>query len=87
MTDDEHAAMIADRAARDWQPIDTAPRDGRMILTYGCTHGKTDEGEPPTFRLSSWWGRPGKYQGWYTFPTGGHEPTHWQPLTAPKGDA
>ena len=65
-----------------WQPIETAPKDGTVILTWGCIHndGGVDMGETPACR-TSWW--LDVYASWYCELWGGHEPTHWMPLPAP----
>lgn len=61
----------------EWQPIETAPHDGRLILAWGPCWSLPD--------IISWmpdhkvWqeGLQGDYvdDGW--------EPTHWMPLPAP----
>lgn len=78
----------------EWQPIETAPKDGTWILVYG--KGTKDESEPRkiavaqftnwlngTYRKGWWW-----QFAWYD---GGYygefdRATHWMPLPdAPKG--
>ena len=75
-----------------WQPIETAPRDGTIIdvwlgdadmrdVEFYCTHG--------TRRSPGWWFSNGKFR-----PLGGLEPamtvfvtpTHWMPLPNPPED-
>lgn len=73
-----------------WQPIETAPRDGRLILVFdrrtgspraGCRRGRGsmvawyDLGSWQSHELDSPWG--GSY-----CPT----PTHWMPLPEPPED-
>jgi len=62
----------------DWQPIETAPKDGTTILGYGRYLGI----------LPVYWGRTGELNplAWL----GGHcrvhhieQPTHWMPLPIP----
>jgi len=86
----------------EWQPIDTAPRDGREVLGWG----------PNGIEIVLWEGRqedgpdqPGHDGGWfgtYAFPGrtreagfGGADhwisgplgqPTHWMPLPTPPND-
>lgn len=78
---------------QEWQPIETAPRDGTVILlTYAddVLVGAWDAGESryPWKYLDAEWRR-GK--GLVPFMNGlaSHAPTHWMPLPAPpapKGD-
>lgn len=60
----------------DWQPIETAPKDGRDILL--CMEGGTH------VYMGSWGGLTGRQTWWID---GGQisfkEATHWQPLPAP----
>ena len=66
----------------EWQPIETAPKDGSDILLGGCQHG-------PAIRVASWGN--GRYLGpkkgyerdWCDGPQYGFAPTHWMPLPAP----
>lgn len=61
----------------DWQPIETAPKDGTEILA--CTRGTK---WPPQI---VWWeayGGRGRGQ-WFYSPDGYSWPTHWMPL--PEG--
>ena len=57
-----------------WQPIETAPKDGQIILVF-CRHGQyvcafdTEEG---------WWYVDDNKFG--PFPLRGEAPTHWMPL-------
>lgn len=59
----------------DWQPIETAPRDGRKILGY-------DGG----FTIVNW---DNCFELWEVEPTAEYEndliryPTHWMPLPEP----
>lgn len=61
----------------EWQPIETAPKDGSLILTYdGCNS-----------RVVEWWSE-FKYwdyigDGFYRSEFSDHDPTHWMPLPAP----
>jgi len=66
----------------EWQPIETAPKDGAMVLIFDqdtVTPGRFDDGcdddgnevDPP---------------GWFWFDgvdTGDAEPTHWMPMPEP----
>lgn len=69
----------------EWQPIETAPKDGTKILIYVL-------GEP----IVCWWAKPGQYGddvtgGWfadhyhdmYCYDPEFYTPTHWQPLPPP----
>ena len=66
-----------------WQPIETAPRDGTKVLLChsGYAHPYYDRDRTPRvwvdfFRAGSWYN---------TAPSG--QPTHWRPLPAPPIDA
>ena len=72
----------------EWQPIETAPKDGEYILVYNSC-GVTEV----TWRTEEL-GVP--FDGFYVdamndefYPLRGDEPTHWRPMPAPpaKEDA
>ncbi len=74
-----------------WQPIETAPRDGRRVLVYGVQFRRRCFGVGYYFK-----GVPGDGEGWiaqmfYTEPTddarGSMEPSHWMPLPPPPTEA
>lgn len=75
------------RALTEWQPIETAPKDGTDILVY-----QTDVSEPSmtVCAFDEDWSN----DGWWTccdgknadIPLRGPEPTHWQPLPSPPKD-
>lgn len=82
----------------DWQPIETAPKDGRWILLCG---GKIDYGwdgdDQPACVAGQWTEHlnrrkvpEGRWQfAWFD---GGYygeyeHPTHWMPLPKPPGQA
>ena len=62
-----------------WRPIETAPKDGTLILAYARRERK------PHIRVT-WW-RTAKdgagYIGWGEFNERYWPPTHWQPLPDP----
>lgn len=75
----------------EWQPIETAPKDGTRVIVYEphgvhsragrrkvCSCDKVTE---------SYWHQPGNpaVEGFWTSPMGQvrFKPTHWQPLPAP----
>lgn len=62
-----------------WQPIETAPRDGEVILA--CNSGKAQRGMVFFNSLGEW----ELINGLTNYPMGiGFYPTHWMPLpTAP----
>lgn len=75
------------RAAGEWRPIETAPKDGSSVVIYG----DIDASEAiPDYAVCSW--EPaaiGQPAGWVL---DGHEsvmfvPTHWMPLPSPPEDA
>lgn len=71
------APMIRDAA---WQPIETAPKDGTRILTWGPLH-EDAIGERSYHRVSSWQGI-----HWFSACTGSHAPTLWRPLDDPASN-
>ena len=67
----------------DWQPIDTAPRDGTQVLLY--VPQDTDD-EMPSFIAQGWYESGIFDRRWYE--AAGEcvcdpQPTHWMPLPAP----
>ena len=58
-----------------WRPIETAPKDGREILTYGCD----PEGDE-YFWVSGWWPFPTHEKGHWTCWHISDWATHWMPL-------
>lgn len=73
----DEGRMAAERAVVEWQPIETAPRDGTAILAYG-------EHLPTYFYAIIFERGEWKYcsqgKGWAAPPG---MPTHWMPLPAP----
>jgi hypothetical protein len=74
-----------------WQPIETAPKDGTHILAYRLPIGIrfTNNTNPPT--VVHWFDDPDE-PGFYTSvneraPEYPFNPTHWKPLDAPPGPA
>lgn len=70
----------------DWQPIETAPKDGRRLL-LGWVDGQVTEGfwrwkQPPGFPNYRW---SDDWIGWtrVEFEDKGINPTHWMPLPEP----
>lgn len=63
----------------DWQPIETAPKDGTSVLFYlrhgGFCFGGWQEWEDSTGKSMSAWQDNGEG---FTL-----DPTHWMPLPAP----
>ena len=60
-------------ALEGWQPIETAPKDGREILVYEpmyCTIGQWVDSK----HGGAWWIEGGQITG---------HPTHWMPLPPP----
>jgi hypothetical protein len=75
---------------QDWQPIDSAPKHG-VILLYGCEHHRHIWGRGYWFQ-----GVPGDGEGWitssfFTSPKddmrGTFTPTHWMALPDPPVSA
>ncbi len=65
----------------DWQPIETAPKDGTRILVY--RPGKHNH---PAVGVDFWQVGHAPYDVWWHSPSNG-QPTHWMSLPPPpKGD-
>lgn len=71
----------------EWQPIETAPKDGTWILVYG--KGTEDEDEPRQIAVAQYTNYlNSSITAWhwqFAWCDGGHlgyfsEPTHWMPL-------
>ena len=70
----------------DWQPIETAPRDGTEILAHNAD-GKHDA--PRSDVALIYWPSHWRYPTWVNAATGELEPgniTHWMPLPEPPGE-
>lgn len=64
-----------------WQPIETAPKDGTHILAYGESRYSIVEAE--TQAIIFWWEKPCDLGHWTTlYGLEGmvFRPTHWMPL-------
>ena len=73
----------------DWQPIDTAPRDGTAVDLWGINHLTWDK--RGTRRVNVSWGPVRDWMGgerddWQHGLGEDFEPTHWMPLPAPPSD-
>ncbi len=73
LTDDE---LLAEQ---EWQPIDTAPKDGTKVILWS----KRNTGQD-CYVISYWHtpANPSKPGMW----VGLRNPTHWRPLPAPPKD-
>lgn len=74
----------------DWQPIDTAPKDGTVILLAGGTWGDDELADAPRVMAARWyktnrgnycWNACEAEAGYSIFPY--KNPTHWMPLPEP----
>lgn len=77
---------FAVRTRQDWQPIETAPKDGTEVLLYSPSAPRNCQ-PPYIVAIGSWttsvvgdafW--PLHWAGW---PNHDHPPTHWMPLPQP----
>ena len=81
------ADLTALRASLQWQPIETAPRDGMPVLLYYVNPG--GQSEMGMWRSEIRVGRGEVRQGWRYLRSHSatydldHQPTHWMPLPAP----
>lgn len=77
----------------DWQPIETAPRDGTDVLLFYPLEGLRHDWNPQVV-IAGWrdYSRAPQLSGW-VFQSRGvrgysatFQPTHWQPLPTPPSD-
>jgi hypothetical protein len=69
-----------------WQPIDTAPKDGTEILGYWHKPRSYWRTEFITWRLKSFWNEQGT-EAWFDRNDEPFPATHWHPLPPPPEDA
>ena len=68
----------------EWQPIETAPKDGKNILISN-DRGMFVAAFDADWDLDGWWlVSDGKD---HERPLRGNDPTHWMPLPKPPGEA
>ena len=73
-----YAGWLAAVAAGKWHPIETAPKDGSLVLVAGVENGGVVTSNMTVAR----WLKP---YGWGSMPFGGlfEGATHWMPLPEP----
>lgn len=79
--------------ATEWQPIDTVPTDGRLVLMWSEKFGYCVGNQPPAPDGENWerargiWTqlRENVWAGNWT--VAAEDATHWHPLPAPPTDA
>lgn len=79
----------------EWQPIETAPRDGSSFLVHkntapGLPSGRADKCWAGNSAVAAWWAEENGGEGaWICYmsmvqdPELHFEPTHWMPLPEP----
>ena len=75
----------------EWQPIETAPKDGTLIMGWGVWAGEVNGPDDKLCQLVISWKFDGRtdYAGfnWQVEGTDGYaawmKPTHWKPLSKP----
>ena len=83
----EAIAAIEELEARNqWQPIETAPKDGTEVDLWGVNHLHYNKigvrlNNIAWGRVTDWIGR--EYEDWQTGRGEDFEPTHWMPLPQP----
>jgi len=65
----------------NWQPIETAPKDGTDLLLFY----PSSDGEAPFIDVNRWLDWPREMNA-YSWTTGGVNPTHWMPMPEPPKD-
>lgn len=73
----QHFTDDIERLRGAWHPIDTAPRNGELVLCLRMLHGKPDVATASWKPHADAFGGP----GWY-YPPGHDGPTHWMPMPA-----
>jgi hypothetical protein len=64
----------------EWQPIETAPRDGTFYLAVSAKTGYyATLNEPPGCARGQWYWIRGRWVG----ESDEYKPTHWMPLPSP----
>lgn len=69
----------------EWQPIETAPKDGTRILAFW----PDVYGNSSAVQIETWWGAWGHgrsketWQNAWEWADGANNPTHWMPLPTP----
>jgi hypothetical protein len=80
----------------EWQPIETAPKDGTKIVAWGFLANRAPEmgvirSETPVAHVMMWRSYTGLDAGdWVSTSIGialAQHPTHWMPLPAPPEEA
>lgn len=74
-----------------WQPIDTAPKDGELVIGYGVWAGEINGvSDMPIIQIIYWGGGKGDYPGtdwWVGYGSDAYatwlRATHWMPLPEP----
>jgi len=67
----------------EWQPIETAPKDGTQVDLWCCSGSDLRYGEryvDAEFLGGKWKYYSDCYEGWVTI---SYTPTHWMPLPSP----
>lgn len=78
-----HDVPAAQEKLREWQPIETAPKDGTAILVYtgsGWYVTAWLQGDDTDAGIDWWYVDDNKHG---PYPLRGNSPTHWMPLPNP----
>lgn len=67
------------KAAQEWQPIETAPKDGTQYLAWNGLSYMVLNQPDESFSIGEWELVDGEWVGHHV----GHHPTHWQQLRTP----
>ncbi len=81
------AGLVEAMKASEWQPIETAPKDGREILCWPAIRREVDGVIPSA--VGAWLNTKGGHC-WVDMSVGHHngfwKPTHWRPLPDPPSE-
>jgi hypothetical protein len=72
----------------EWQPIETAPKDGTIVLVWGYHEDNLEDEDPATRRPWPAWVSVQKHIWWLADGLRQvKDPTHWMPLPEAPADA
>ena len=79
------SALLASPAGQGWQPIETAPKDGRQILAFRPTAPAYGDDQIVICRTTA--AKNFAWDGGDNYTDRANTATHWQPLPSPPAIA